>query len=114
MEVGSRLGELQGLTKAATVARTRADTTWQNARLALSEAEAGLRLGHKRQIEQRAEHAKTWPSCAAPGATCRKAGAVPRAAPRWWPNTRTRTRWICASRRCSTAWRATTGSSMRP
>jgi chromosome segregation ATPase len=40
------------------VARTRADTTWQNARMALSEAEAGLRLGHKRQIEQRAEHAK--------------------------------------------------------
>jgi chromosome segregation ATPase len=57
MEVGSRLGELQSLTKAATVARTRADTTWQNARMALSEAEAGLRLGHKRQIEQRAEHA---------------------------------------------------------
>ncbi|MEJ7808087.1 MAG: chromosome segregation protein SMC, partial [Telluria sp.] len=59
LEVGSRLGELQGLTKAATVARTRADTVWQNARVALSEAEAGLRLGHKRQIEQRAEHAKS-------------------------------------------------------
>jgi chromosome segregation ATPase len=58
LEVGSRLGELQGLTKAATVARTRSDTVWQNARMALSEAEAGLRLGHKRQIEQRAEHAK--------------------------------------------------------
>ena len=58
LEVGSRLGELQGLTKAATVARTRADTVWQNARMALAEAEAGLRLGHKRQIEQRAEHAK--------------------------------------------------------
>jgi chromosome segregation ATPase len=57
LEVGSRLGELQSLTKAATVARTRADTTWQNARMALSEAEAGLRLGHRRQIEQRAEHA---------------------------------------------------------
>ena len=58
LEVGSRLGELQALTKAATVTRTRADTVWQNARMALSEAEAGLRLGHKRQIEQRAEHAK--------------------------------------------------------
>ena len=58
LEVGSRLGDLQALTKAATVARTRADTVWQNARMALSEAEAGLRLGHKRQIEQRAEHAK--------------------------------------------------------
>ncbi|WP_426192001.1 ATP-binding protein [Massilia sp. DWR3-1-1] len=57
LEVGSRLGELQGLTKAATVARTRADTTWQNARMALAEAEAGLRLGYKRQIEQRHEHA---------------------------------------------------------
>ncbi|HEU5436714.1 MAG TPA: ATP-binding protein [Telluria sp.] len=57
LEVGSRLGELQGLTKAATVARTRADTTWQNARMALAEAEAGQRLGFKRQIEQRHEHA---------------------------------------------------------
>ena len=57
LEVGSRLGELQGLTKAATVARTRADTTWQNARMALAESEAGLRLGYKRQIEQRHEHA---------------------------------------------------------
>jgi chromosome segregation ATPase len=46
------------LTKNATVARTRADTVWQNARMALSEAEAGLRLNHRRQIEQRAEHAK--------------------------------------------------------
>ena len=58
-EVGARLGELQGLMKNATVARTRADTTWQNARFALSEAEAGLRLTHKRTIEQRADHAKT-------------------------------------------------------
>jgi chromosome segregation ATPase len=58
MEVGTRLGELQTLTKNATVARTRADTVWQNARMALSEAEAGLRLNHRRQIEQRAEHAK--------------------------------------------------------
>jgi chromosome segregation ATPase len=57
LEVGSRLGQLQGLSKHATEARTRADTVWQNARLALSEAEAGLRLGHRRQIEQRVEHA---------------------------------------------------------
>lgn len=58
LEVGARLGELQVLTKNAVVARTRADTVWQNARMALAEAEAGLRLGHRRQIEQRAEHAK--------------------------------------------------------
>ncbi|MBH1983968.1 MAG: AAA family ATPase [Burkholderiales bacterium] len=58
LEVGGRLGELQNLTKNATVARTRADTVWQNARLALSEAEAGARLGYKKQIEQRAEHAR--------------------------------------------------------
>ncbi len=58
LEVGARLGELQNLTKNATVARTRADTVWQNARMALSEAEAGLRLNHRRQIEQRSEHAK--------------------------------------------------------
>ncbi|GAB3461795.1 hypothetical protein GCM10027321_22720 [Massilia terrae] len=58
LEVGARLGELQALTKNATVARTRADTVWQNARMALSEAEAGLRLNHRRQIEQRGEHAE--------------------------------------------------------
>jgi chromosome segregation ATPase len=57
LEVGSRLGDLQALMKNATVARTRADTAWQNARSALSEAEAGMRLGNKRQFEQRAEHA---------------------------------------------------------
>jgi chromosome segregation ATPase len=58
LEVGARLGELQVLTKNATVTRTRADTVWQNARMALSEAEAGMRLNHRRQIEQRSEHAR--------------------------------------------------------
>ena len=58
LEVGARLGELSTLTKNATVARTRADTVWQNARMALSEAEAGMRLNNRRTIEQRAEHAK--------------------------------------------------------
>jgi chromosome segregation ATPase len=58
LEVGARLGELQTLTKNATVARTRADTVWQNARMALSEAEAGLRLNGRRQVEQRSEHAQ--------------------------------------------------------
>lgn len=58
LEVGARLGELQTLSKNATVTRTRADTVWQNARMALSEAEAGMRLNHRRQIEQRADHAK--------------------------------------------------------
>ncbi|HEY1147308.1 MAG TPA: ATP-binding protein, partial [Pseudoduganella sp.] len=58
LEVGGRLGELQGLMKNATVARTRADTTWQSARMALSEAEAGMRLTHKRQLEQRSDHAR--------------------------------------------------------
>jgi chromosome segregation ATPase len=58
LEVGARLGELSMLTKNATVARTRADTVWQNARMALSEAEAGMRLNNRRTIEQRSEHAK--------------------------------------------------------
>ena len=57
-EVGSRLGELQTLIKNAVVTRTRADTTWQNARFALSEAEAGLRLNNRRQLEQRSDHAR--------------------------------------------------------
>ncbi|MGO4380222.1 ATP-binding protein [Pseudoduganella sp. RAF53_2] len=58
LEVGSRLGELQGLMKNATVTRTRADTSWQSARMALSEGEAGMRLNHKRQLEQRSDHAR--------------------------------------------------------
>jgi chromosome segregation ATPase len=58
LEVGARLGELQVLTKNATVTRTRADTVWQNARMALSEAEAGMRLNNRRQLEQRSEHAR--------------------------------------------------------
>jgi len=58
LEVGSRLGELQGLMKSATVARTKADTAWQSARMSLSEAEAGMRLNFKRQMEQRSDHAR--------------------------------------------------------
>lgn len=58
LEVGTRLGELQGLMKNATVARTRADSAWQSARMALSEAEAGMRLNYKRQLEQRSDHAR--------------------------------------------------------
>ncbi|WEF32645.1 ATP-binding protein [Pseudoduganella chitinolytica] len=58
LEVGTRLGELQGLMKNATVARTRADSAWQGARMALSEAEAGMRLNYKRQLEQRSDHAR--------------------------------------------------------
>ncbi len=58
LEVGSRLGELQGLMKNATVARTKADTSWQSARMSLSEAEAGMRLNFKRQMEQRSDHAR--------------------------------------------------------
>ena len=58
LEVGTRLGELQGLMKNATVARTKADTAWQSARMSLSEAEAGMRLNFKRQMEQRSDHAR--------------------------------------------------------
>ncbi|WP_338770303.1 ATP-binding protein [Massilia sp. METH4] len=58
LEVGSRLGELQGLMKNATVNRTRADGAWNAARMALSEAEAGMRLNYKRQLDQRSDHAR--------------------------------------------------------
>ncbi|TWI61134.1 DNA repair exonuclease SbcCD ATPase subunit [Pseudoduganella lurida] len=58
LEVGSRLGELQGLMKNATVARTRADGAWNGARMALSEAEAGMRLNYKRMLDQRSDHAR--------------------------------------------------------
>jgi hypothetical protein len=97
-----RLGELQVLIKNATVTRTRADTVWQNARMALSEAEAGMRLNYKPpdRPAQRARDAPCWP-CAATGVTCRKPGAVLRAARRWWPRTRMRTRSSCASASCN-------------
>lgn len=58
LEVGSRLGELQGLMKNATVTRTRADGAWNGARMSLSEAEAGMRLNYKRQLDQRSDHAR--------------------------------------------------------
>jgi chromosome segregation ATPase len=56
-EVGARLGELQPLIKVATEARTRADTVWQSAKHALAEAEGNLRSSHKRQRDDRSEHA---------------------------------------------------------
>jgi chromosome segregation ATPase len=56
LEVGTRLGALQGLTKAATVARTRAESTWQGAKTRLAEAEATWRLALSRQQAQRTLH----------------------------------------------------------
>src|SRR6202008_2001337 len=58
LEVGSRLWELQALTKNATLAPTPAHTMWAHTQGALAEAEAGLKVGHRKQIEQRAQHAK--------------------------------------------------------
>jgi DNA repair exonuclease SbcCD ATPase subunit len=56
LEVGSRLGALQSLTKAATVARTRAESTWQGAKTRLAEAESTWRLALARQQAQRTLH----------------------------------------------------------
>jgi chromosome segregation ATPase len=56
-EVGARLGQLQPETKAATEARTRAETAWQNVKNGLADVESNLRQSHKRQREERAEHA---------------------------------------------------------
>jgi hypothetical protein len=114
LEVGARLGELQVLTKNATVTRTRADTVWQNARMALSEAEAGMRLNHRRQIDQRSEHARALLELRRNWRHVPKPGANRNAARRWWPRTRTRTRSSCASPRSTTRWRATTGNTTRP
>jgi chromosome segregation ATPase len=55
-DVGARLGALQGLTKAATVARTRAESTWQGAKTRLAEAESAWRLALTRQQAQRTQH----------------------------------------------------------
>ena len=68
----------------AVVTRTRADTTWQNARFALSEAEAGMRLNNKRQIEQRAiTRSPCW--CCASVAPSPKSWPGRNAACAWWP-----------------------------
>jgi chromosome segregation ATPase len=57
-EVGTRLGELFPLTKKATEERTLADNGWQNAKRALADGEAQLRLAQKRSQEERAAHAQ--------------------------------------------------------
>jgi len=56
IDVGTRLGTLQGLTKAATVARTRAESSWQGAKTRLAEAESTWRLTLARHQAQRALH----------------------------------------------------------
>jgi chromosome segregation ATPase len=58
IEVGTRLGEIQPLIKAATEARTRADAAWQNSKAALQDSEGNARQAQKRQQEQRSEHAR--------------------------------------------------------
>ena len=55
-DVGARLGALQGLTKDATVARTRAESSWQGAKTRLAEAESAWRLALARHQAQRALH----------------------------------------------------------
>ncbi|MEN9865247.1 MAG: hypothetical protein RL748_837, partial [Pseudomonadota bacterium] len=57
-EVGSRLGELQPLIKAATEARTRADASWLNCKVALQDSEGNWRAAQKRQQEDRSAHAR--------------------------------------------------------
>jgi chromosome segregation ATPase len=57
-EVGTRLGEVQPLIKAATEARTRADTAWQNTKAALQDHESNWRAAQKRQQEERSNHAR--------------------------------------------------------
>jgi chromosome segregation ATPase len=58
LQVGTRLGELQALSKAATEARTRADTGWHAAQSALQDAQSMLRGTHQRQRDERSGHAK--------------------------------------------------------
>ncbi|MES2934716.1 MAG: ATP-binding protein [Pseudomonadota bacterium] len=59
LEVGTRLGELHAESKAATEARTRADTAWHGAKGALAELESQLRQSQKRQLDERTAHAKS-------------------------------------------------------
>jgi chromosome segregation ATPase len=54
--VGTRLGELQSLTKAATVTRTQTDAAWQGAKAELAQAEAAGRLARERHQGQRSAH----------------------------------------------------------
>src|SRR3569832_2098735 len=56
-EVGSRLAELHDLIKDATVARTRADTAWTQAKKSLVDAEAGLHQAQRKHAEDRTSHA---------------------------------------------------------
>jgi DNA repair exonuclease SbcCD ATPase subunit len=58
-EVGSRLAELYDLIKAATEARTRADSAWSTAKRTLAESESALAQGNRRHAEERASHARS-------------------------------------------------------
>ena len=58
-EVGTRLGEILPLIKTATETRTRAETSWQNAKANLSDRESDLKQARKRQAEERTAHANT-------------------------------------------------------
>jgi chromosome segregation ATPase len=53
IEVGTRLGEISPLLKSATEQRTVAHLKWEQAKAAISDAEAQLRGSEKRQIEER-------------------------------------------------------------
>ncbi|MFC3109704.1 ATP-binding protein [Undibacterium arcticum] len=57
-EVGGRLGELFGLIKSATEARTRADGAWHGAKKALADSESHLTHAQKQSRETRSEHAQ--------------------------------------------------------
>jgi len=59
IEVGSRLGEIAPLLKAATEQRSVAHLKWEQAKAAIADAEAQLRVSEKRHAEERAAQYET-------------------------------------------------------
>ena len=70
IEVGTRLGEISPLLKAATEQRTVAHLKWEQAKAAIADNEAQLRTAEKRHAEERKQQFETLRKCAKLGIRC--------------------------------------------
>jgi chromosome segregation ATPase len=96
IEVGSRLGEIAPLLKAATEQRSVAHLKWEQAKAAIADAEAQLRI-RKASRRRAPRNTKPCAACAIPGIPCRQTGSVPRTGVNWWRNMKMSIRSNCAS-----------------
>ncbi len=80
IEVGSRLGELAPLLKAATEQRSIAHLKWEQAKAAIADAETQLRASENATLKNAKPNLKPCVRCAQPGTPCHRIGNVVRTA----------------------------------